>query len=374
MNQPSPAKAHGTPQRQIDWDGLAGLLADGSLGPAAKWAFAYLWRLAGYRPGRVTISANALGAFFGATHRAALKWIAALEARALVELVDRDRRCGPIHLYVYDPADEIKRRLVRPDPQGELPGLETDDPTPAAGDGPADLLAHKGPDLSAWPDLLAPKGPAKLSAEYREPDGETPRAGARAREFPCCSENQEQEQEGKGTESLNLPALGRDPNRFDGAEWDLVRNRFVDCVEKLWPGRTTALAGPDRIFLLRASALVQAGLDPRWLDEAVSAVVQEKREHPIRYLRGVLANRLMVCLGVSRADKWTALDRMTEAIMIPDFLRSPTESESRKSTPAGAMISSVKPLSQATPAERNESRSVIADCIAAARAAKRSAE
>ena len=160
-----PARASDA-RKQIDWDQLAPLLGNRSIGPADKWAFAWLWRAAGNRPGTVVVTASALGAFFGASGRAALKWVESLKKAGLVEEVDRDRRRGSVRLYVYDPAEDIAHRVARSDPQGDLPGFADEDSSPPAGPTSADLLALKGPSdgpfdvqRSIRVDLSTYKGP-----------------------------------------------------------------------------------------------------------------------------------------------------------------------------------------------------------------------
>ena len=168
-----PARASDA-RKQIDWDQLAPLLGNRSIGPADKWAFAWLWRAAGNRPGTVVVTASALGAFFGASGRAAWKWVESLKKAGLVEEVDRDRRRGSVRLYVYDPAEDIAHRVGRSDPQGDLPGFADEDSSPPAGPTSADLLALKGPSDGPF-DVqrsMPAERPGSLLEAYRAAIGE----------------------------------------------------------------------------------------------------------------------------------------------------------------------------------------------------------
>ena len=120
------------------FEGLAALRRDSRIGPAVYRCFDWLWHLAGGRANYIVVTTKRIAYEFGVGRRAVEKWLEKLMEYGLVEVIDRDKRRGTIHLYVFHPRPE--RREPRPDPQRRL-------------DFPA-TLGHERL------DLCAPKGPA----------------------------------------------------------------------------------------------------------------------------------------------------------------------------------------------------------------------
>ncbi len=92
-----------------------------------------LWNFRGERPGELSISFAELGADVGAMdQRTARGHIERLEEVGLVHIIDRDKKAGVVHLYVYDHRELGMPRRVDADPQAEL--FERSDEVETTGD------------------------------------------------------------------------------------------------------------------------------------------------------------------------------------------------------------------------------------------------
>jgi len=153
------------------WSTLEPVFRDARLGPGVKLAFARLWWWGGSGPGQVVVASRILGAEFGASDRAARKWITKMVEARLIEIVDRDDQRGTIRIELQPIGALIRRRPITGSSQQEFDfekegGADADRADSsetirlrrgnAAGEpgAPADLCARKGP------DLCARKGPA----------------------------------------------------------------------------------------------------------------------------------------------------------------------------------------------------------------------
>jgi len=138
--------------RRVDGDRL--------LGAASKRAYRELYlRAKTIGSAEIVVTAADLGATFGRSPRAALKWLEQLEKHGLVSVVDRDKRRGTIFLYVYKPFPGTP--IGSADPQRMLEfGECSPNPTPKPAGGHSDLSARKGPSTCQGSDLSARKGPS----------------------------------------------------------------------------------------------------------------------------------------------------------------------------------------------------------------------
>lgn len=89
-------------------------LPHGTMGPACKLAWRWLWDLAGNRPDYLTITADDLAAEFARDRRSATDWLLSLIDGQFLDLVDRLQ--GRWRVYVFDPREQV-RRARPPDPQ-----------------------------------------------------------------------------------------------------------------------------------------------------------------------------------------------------------------------------------------------------------------
>ncbi len=123
--------------QHTEWDTLQPLRRDTAVGPAAKLCFEWLWHYAGGRPGYLVVNCKMIAYELGRDRSSAANWLSALEKHGLIEIVDRDKRRGALHVYVYHP--NPGDRPARPDPQGRLP-FEAPDVSGA----PEDTKPHDG--------------------------------------------------------------------------------------------------------------------------------------------------------------------------------------------------------------------------------------
>lgn len=111
----------------------------------AKWAWQYLWELAGERAGLVTLTPTAMAADLGVVERTARRWIKALEDVGLLIVVDQPKR-GSQGMTIVDLVEPIecqgKLKLVRPSPQRELFTDPNEDSSVATSDTSARLITN----------------------------------------------------------------------------------------------------------------------------------------------------------------------------------------------------------------------------------------
>jgi len=98
---------------------------------------------------------------------------------------------------------------------------------------------------------------------------------------------------------------------------------------------------------------------------AFDAVTTEKRRDPIRYLKGVLANRLTVVAGVPRDERRARLDQLVESIAIPETLRcpGPLEQPSKPLSAVAVPIANVDLTAEELHNARAEHHQICADVI-----------
>jgi len=249
---------------------LQPLLSDASIGPAAKWAYAFLYRAAGFRPKTITTTAFMLGAFFGCSGRAAWKWLATLAERQWIELAERDRRRGTVSLFVYSPDEIFNSRLVQLSPQLQLPGLEAEDPAPVR----LDVWARKGPSDGRLSAQRSIKRPSESAAPPWEPGWETPRAHARTRAFD---------------DSYDLSSSTIEPKGGD------LRLTIDGLCRRLWPaGRKTIDCQPDLRTLYWLAVLLNSAEHRPWVEHVLDTAELKPRSgikrmlNPFAYLQGCL--------------------------------------------------------------------------------------
>jgi len=244
------------------FDSLAALRRDSRIGPAVRGCFEYLWHLTGGRADYIIVTTKQIAFEFGVERRAVEKWLLKLREYGLAEVIDRDKRRGTIHLYVFHPRPE--RREPRPDPQRRL-----------------DLWAPKGPDAGGEASICAPKGPATVGeASICAPKGPAEDYLPRVR----ASDDSDDKEEVSSSSSLSLSVVLRDA---------------LSVRQRLFPDRRSKLKHRDRVFL--ASVVVVARMEAksgkRWLNEAVDSTCEHKPDKPIQYLKSVLRERVATELG-----------------------------------------------------------------------------
>ena len=131
------------------FDSLAALRRDSRIGPAVRGCFEWLWHVAGGRADYIVVTTKRIAYDFGVERRAVEKWLDKLAEYGLIEIIDRDKRRGSIHLYVFHPRPE--RREPRRDRQQRL------EFTANAGRDSLDLCAPKGPGVPSQASTCAPK-------------------------------------------------------------------------------------------------------------------------------------------------------------------------------------------------------------------------
>jgi len=314
-------------------------------GPALKWCYLHLWALAGCLAGEVVITCKQLGAWFGVSHEAARHWIfgtkggkgrkptVGLKDLKWVDVIVCDQD-GRLHLYIEDPSGLDRPRRYAGDPQDAFGFATEPEPEPPAA----------GPDTIAMPQRLQPQtladsegaqgGVQRLQPQtlaegegaqggtnvcsrkrwHGDPDGGSPRAQS----SPPPPPHRQEEEEGKGTRAC---LAGKPCADFSGGDWQAIHRRAVDWVQSLWPPDSTASPSPEHwTFLLRLAALVQGGIREDWVSVSIDATRKERRKDRFDYLKGTLANRLVALFGVAKEDRRTELDRLTEAVSLPQAI------------------------------------------------------
>ena len=80
--------------------------------------FEWLWHLVGGRPDYIVVTTKQIAYEFGKERRTIEGWFDKAGEQGLIEVMDRDKRRGTIHVYVFHPCPD--RRERRPDPQRKL--------------------------------------------------------------------------------------------------------------------------------------------------------------------------------------------------------------------------------------------------------------
>ena len=249
---------------------LETLRRDSRVGPAVRDCFVWLLHFAGGRPAYLVVTTKRIAYDFGVDRRAVEKWIAKLAEFGLIEVIDRDKRRGVLHLYIFHPRPE--RREPRPDPQRHL-----------ALDLCAPESAPKGPAL----DLCAPKGLAG--------GGETSTCapkGLTTRIIPACAR----------VSSLLSSPVDDDMT----AQWPQILQAAHAARKDIFGHRPRAALDFDgKCFLATACAVAEllTQRDPSrewsgWLTYSIAVTARAKVESPIRYLRSTLRNNLVEYLGL----------------------------------------------------------------------------
>ena len=256
------------------FEGLSALRRDSRIGPAVRGCFELLWHLTGGRADYIVVTTKRIAYDFGVERRAVEKWLCKLEEFGLVEVVDRDKRCGTIHLYVFHPRPE--RREPRPDPQRrlEFPRL--------------DLCAPKGPGERTDASTCAPKGPARLgeasNCARKGPDATNP-VGPHAR----VDSDDDEEQNFIIINQINAddPVWQRLSGAADKLVYEIYRRK----------GSCPSLSRYQSIFLLSVALLAET-MGDGWVTNAVAATEEsEKARKPPSYLRTCLVQRYCAKYG-----------------------------------------------------------------------------
>ncbi len=237
---------------------LAVLRRDSRIGPAVRSCFEWLWHATGGRPDYVVVEIKRVAFGYGVSCRAVWKWVAALEENGLVEVIERDRRRGVIHVYIFHPRPE--KRTPRPDPQLRL-------------DFGTDLCAPKGPRGEGGADLCAHKGPRGDSM---------PRAGASDRD---------EEEEISSSSSLSMSGV-------DGVK------RAMGIRKRLFGDGKPNLRHLDKVFFVSAVVLAaeQGERGKMWLKESIELTVEHRPGKPVSYLKAVMREGVSTYLGLCDLD------------------------------------------------------------------------
>jgi len=257
------------------FEGLAALRRDSRIGPAVRGCFELLWHLAGGRADYIVVTTKRIAYDFGVERRAVEKWIAKLGEYGLVEIIERDKRRGTIHLYIFHPRPD--RRESRPDPQRRL------DFPPTSGRDRLDLCAPKGPGGSGEASIYAPKGPAKPGeASTCAPKGPAGDNLSRA----CASDDSDDEEEFSSSSSLSLSAM------------DMVHGA-IDLRRRLFPDRCPDLRHRDKVLLTSAVVIAESHGErgKHWLDESVELTIEHKPGKTVQYLKACLREGVATHLG-----------------------------------------------------------------------------
>ncbi len=149
-------------------DDLHRVMADPKLGAAQKVTFWMLWQLAERRPNEIHASINWMCGLIGRDRKSLKDAIKALDARGLIQILDRDTKL--FRLYVFQP-NPGEARSARPDPQTRLPLRygELDESNAKQSGGPP-----KQPGISTAKSPVPPIDPGISTAKSPDPNHQTP--------------------------------------------------------------------------------------------------------------------------------------------------------------------------------------------------------
>jgi len=177
--------------------------------------------------------------------------------------------------------------------------------------GSAQTSAQTSAQIPAQIPAQRPATPAGPSVPSGQPQGHTPRAPLW---FPssssCCSSSYGEEEERKKN------ANGVPGNRA------AARQKAIDYLRTLFPGREGLLPDLDRILIARLGVLGKG--DPEadeWISNAIRETMRQKRDHnrggTLAFLKGVLALDAVARGWVTEGERRTWLARGLYGVPVP---------------------------------------------------------
>jgi len=261
------------------FEGLAALRRDSRIGPAVRGCFELLWHLAGGRADYIVVTTKRIAYDFGVERRTVEGWLEKLQEYGLIEVVERDRKRGTIHVYVFHPRPD--RRGPRPDPQRRL------DFRPGERLG---IYARETPDGQSETNVGAHKSPGE-QVETNVGEHKSPAADNISR--ACAIDDSDDDEEISSSSSLSAVEL------VQGA---------LKLQDKLYPGRLPTLSHRDKVLLVSAIIIGEAHGEKGkwWVDESIEATIEHKAEKPIKYFKSCLREGVATTLGRCHLDQTPA--------------------------------------------------------------------
>jgi len=319
------------------WDGLQLVWQRQDLSPTGKLVFGWLSWHSQTDTRKVTVSTAGLGAACGVRRETAGRALHELAEANLVAIAEWGKRDGVVSVYMIDPRQGIREKLVTEDPQRRLfpeeqvSDADADDSLPTLALSRAnrrDQIYENGHAKPGRRDQIYENGHAKPGR--RDQIYENGHAGVTEcakTVTPSLSTSRKPLVDRRSSIDDSKDDLGStvDSSIDEGEEddhrdtdWETIVEDAKRVARKLWPRRDWGkdpLSAEDHSLILKASALARVQFSEHWLAEAVEGVLITKPRNPAAYLHRSLANK---CLA-----EGTNFNHLLAAVKLPAHLLKP---------------------------------------------------